>query len=137
MKALDLAVIPDDEEVLTAVTKKDPFDDRGELRLEGVLEYLRENGLHKSSALLRGQPKALVEGLIGGGVVIEVAPAADKTRSHAKLLAGIRIKDGNISLREYDPDTKEPENRLISLDQHVEEFYGSEGLSSLSLIVRE
>jgi|CXWL01.1.fsa_nt_gi hypothetical protein len=137
MKAMGIGIIPSEEQVLAGVTINDPISKHGEIRLEGVLDYLEENGLRRSNTNLWGDPEALVDSLLKGGAVIETVPATgDRTRLHAKLLAGIRINNGHISLREYDPDPNEPESKLISLDQFIEDFYRSKVWPSLFSVVK-
>lgn len=131
MKALGAKDIPTEEEVLKIVTKDNPLDSEGEIRLAPVLDYLETQGFKKSEEPLWGYPKKLIEGLLAGGVVIEVIPAeGGSTGSHAKLLSGIRIEEGNIWLREYDPDPRKPISQLVPLDQHLKEDY-----KSLTLLV--
>lgn len=133
-KAFGRTNVPNEEKVLADITRADPIDSNGQIGLSPVMGYLSREGYIDEGIF--GDPQKLVEGLLKGGVVITCTPinGADQ-RSHAKLLAGIRIENGEILLREYDPDPNQGSSRLLNLDQHIEEFYNTDGQTSINLVM--
>lgn len=139
MKALGVEQVPTEDEALAEVLKKDSFSNKGELGLRAVLDYLESKGVKNTHALIDSYPAELVKGLLDGGVVFACVPAKgdrSQEKSHAKLLSGVRIEDGQIAFREYDPDPKEPLTRLVSLDTYIEEVYGVNALTTATLLKR-
>lgn len=132
MKAYGVEHIPTEQEVADEINKSEPFTIEGELRLMSALNFLKTRGLGHTEARLWAYPKELVRGLLDGNAVIGIVPSREE-RNHAKLLYGIRIADGNILVREYDPDLRAPASQLVTLDQHVQEFYGTDRNTSSSL----
>lgn len=133
-KAFGKASVPSEEEVLVDITRENPIDSTGQIGLSSIMDYLRREGYIDEGIF--GDPQKLVEGLLKGGVVVTCTPTNIKDlRSHAKLLAGIRIENGEILLREYDPDPNQGPSRLLDLDQHIKEFYDTDGQTSISLVM--
>lgn len=133
-KAFGITDVPTEEEVLESITREDPIDTNGQIGLRATMDYLNRQGYADEGVL--GYPQKLIEGLLNGGVAIICTPVnSTDQRSHAKLLAGIRIENEEISLREYDPDPAQGPSRLLSIAQHIEEFYNIDGQTALTLLM--
>lgn len=133
MRALGEESVPSEDEIIETVGKDNLFGEGGEIRVAEIYKYLENRG-YKVNSRLYGFPGELIEKLLEGTVVIEVVSAQGREGYHAKLLADIRIENGDISLREHDPDPKKPESSLITLDNHIDEVYKKKGLSGLVLV---
>jgi len=135
MEALGYPNPPTEKEVLKKLMRIESPTEIGELRAKTVLDYLKSQGFKVRP--IWGHPKDLIEGLLEGGCAIQIIPSKNApSRSHATLLAGVKINKGNIRLTEFNPSPGEAEKKEYSLKEHINRLYQPDAPTSLSLITR-
>lgn len=128
---------PTEEELIQEISSSDSFDENGELGLPPILDYLRKQNLKTNNESIWGYPDKIVQGISEGGVIIFGVPSkGGNKRSHAKLLSGVEIDDGNIMIREYDPNPMEPDSKLVPIREIMDELCNTDSNTSMNLISR-
>lgn len=126
---------PTEEELIQEISGKGGFNEKGELGLAQILEYLDARGLKTNNESVWGFPDKIINGISEGGVIIFGVPSkVGNKRSHAKLLSGVEIEDGKIMIREYDPNPIEPDSKLVPIRKIMDELCNTDSNTSMNLI---